>query len=201
VVASRLVRHATDEGYRGLAEIEVSYVDGQVASSWTVELGTSGDREWRLQKLDPPIGDRPTLERVIMTSTVWERGERDDWDGRARTTEDRPTHPLFDLTDTAQLEYVGTTDVDGVPLYRFEWKADSTRIRRFASELGAAAEGMRLASGELLATAQGVPVGLDVRLVGEGDRTLRMRVAYSEVGSEVEVRSPRVGPPLVVRSS
>jgi hypothetical protein len=199
-VAQRLARLATDAGYRGLTDIEGTDTDD--ASTWTVELGTSGDREWRLQRVDPPVGGRPTIERVIMTSTVWERGERDDWDGRTRTAQDRPMRPLFDLSDAAQLDYLGMTDLDGVPVYRFGWGAGDARILRLLGELGRPTARVRLATGELLATAEGEPVRLEVRLVGsDSDRTVTMRVDYSEIGSEIEVRSPRVGRPLVVRSS
>ena len=97
----------------------------------------------------------------------------------------------------------GGQDVEGVPVYRFEWGAGDTRILRLLGELGRPTDRMRLASGELLATAEGEPVRLEVRLVGNdgSDRTVTLRVDYSEIGSEIEVRSPRVGRPLVVRSS
>ena len=202
LVARRVSRLATDGRYRGLADIEAIYTDDLGAAIWDVELGTAGDREWRLQRLEPQDGDPVTLERVILATTVWERGERTDWEGRPRTDRDRPTTHLFDLTDAAQLSYLGTTEVDGVPVYRFEWGAGDARIRRFIRELGAA-DGMTLGSGELLVTAQGVPVRLELSLVGDGsgddvDPSLRMTVVYSEVGSDIEIRTPRIGPPLVV---
>ena len=123
MVARRVARIATDERYRGLADIDGAYTDEQGPTSWDVELGTAGDREWRLQRLDPPVGDPQTLERVILATSVWERGERTDWERRTRTDRDRATQPLFDLTDAGQLSSLGTTEVDGVPLYRFEWRA------------------------------------------------------------------------------
>ena len=203
VVARRVARVATDERYQGLADIEGAYTDEQGPPSWDVELGTAGDRRvavaaarsagWR--SADPGTG-HPGDARV------WERGERTDWERRARTDRDRPIAPLFDLADATQLSSLGITEVDGVPLYRFEWHAGDERIRRFIRELGAA-DGMTLASGELLATAQGVPVRLELSLVGDGsgaavDPSLRLRVDYSEVGSDIEIRTPRIGPPLVV---
>jgi hypothetical protein len=197
-VARRVARLATDDGYRGLTDIEGTDTDDD--SSWTVELGTSGDREWRLQRVARPDGDRATLERVILSASVWERGERDDWDGRSRNDQDRTMRPLFDLSDAAQLDYLGMSDVDGVPVYRFGWGAGDTRIIRLLGELGRPTGRLRLASGELLATAEGLPVRLEVRLVGNGDRTVNLRVDYSKVGAEIEVRSPRIGRPLVVRS-
>ena len=133
IVARRLARLATDERYEGLADVVATYTDDQGAASWDIELGTAGDREWRLQRLEPSDGDPQTLERVILTTTVWERGERTDWEGRERTDRDRPVRPLFDLTDAGQLSFLDTTEVDGVPLYRFEWRAGDARIRRFVA--------------------------------------------------------------------
>jgi hypothetical protein len=195
------VRTVTDERFRGLADIDGTYTDAEGTTSWRVELGRTGDREWRLQRSEPPGRDAETLERVILASTVWERGERTDWERRARTDADRPVQLLFDLVEAGQLSSQDTIEIDGVPLYRFEWRAGDTRIRRFIRQLGAP-DGMRLTWGELLATPQGVPVHLELRLVGDGgdgvDPSVRLSVDYSEIGSDIEIRTPRIGPPLVV---
>jgi hypothetical protein len=169
-----------------------------------VRLGRSGAREWRLEELQRPGLDPEVLERVILVSTVWERGARTDWVQRRRADRDLTTPPVFDLVEAEQLTFEGTTDTDGARLYRVQWDAGETAIQRFIRGLGAA-EGMIIASGELVATERGVPVSLELRLVGDApegavDPSLSMTVRYSEVGSDIEIRTPRIGPPLVVRS-
>ncbi len=203
LVARRLVRTVTEEPYRGLADVDATYTDGTGETSWSVRLGRMGDREWRLQEVRRPGADAEVLEQAILVNSVWERGARTDWVQRRKTDRDQATAPMFDLTDARQLSFVGLADTDGASLYRYEWDADDDRIQRFIRALGAVS-GMTIASGEVLATERGVPVRLDLSLVGQASDggvapSLRMSVTYSEVGSDIEVRSPRAGPPLVVR--
>ena len=204
VVARRLVRLATDERYRGLADIEATYTDATGDTTWSLDMGRVGGREYRLQDVRRPGSDPDVLERVSLVSTVWERGERTDWVQRRKTEADRPTPALFDLTDPSEVSFDGTVDEDGTRLYRFQWSAGVGRIREFVERMGGA-EGMSLASGQLFVTEAGVPVRLELRLVGDAsgdgvDPSLAMTVSYSEIGSDIEIRNPRVGPPLVVRS-
>jgi hypothetical protein len=203
LVARRVIRTVSDDRYRGLADVAATYTDGTGVATWDVRLGSVGDREWRLAQVERPGVDPEALERVVLPSTVWERGARTDWVQRRRAERDRPTPPLFDLTDAEQLSFVGTTEEDGVRLYRYEWQAGDTEIGRFIRGLGAA-EGMTIVSSELITTERGIPVSLELSLVGDApdgavDPSLRMTVRYSEVGSDIEVRTPRIGPPLVVR--
>lgn len=202
LVARRLVRLVTDEDYRGLADIAATYTDASGDTTWSVRLGRAGEREWRLQEVQRPGAEPEVLERASLVSTTWERGARTDWERRRKTDRDRAIAHLFDLTDAAQVSFRGLTQVEGATLYRFGWDAGQTRIQQFIRSLGGP-DGLTLVSGDLLTTDRGVPVTLELRLArGSGSdptAAMRMSIEYSEVGSDIEIRSPRVGPPLVVR--
>jgi len=203
LVARRLVRLVTDEDYHGLADVDATYTDTSGDTTWSVRLGRAGEREWRLQEVQRPGAEPEVLERASLVSTTWERGARTDWERRRKTERDRAIGHLFDLTDAGQVSFRGLTQVEGGTLYRFGWDAGHARIQQFIRSLGGP-DGLTLVAGELLATDRGVPVTLELRLTGEASGsapapTMRMSVEYSEVGSNIEIRSPRVGPPLVVR--
>lgn len=202
LVARRLVRVVTDEDYRGLADIEATATDGSGETTWTVRLGRMGEREWRLQEVRRPGSEPEVLERASLVSTTWERGARTDWERRRKTERDRATPPLFDVTDASHVSFMELTEVDGVTLYRFAWATGDSRIDQFIRSIGGP-EDLELVAGELLTTARGVPVHLELRLASEAAATppattMSMSVEYSEIGSEIEVRNPRIGPPLVV---
>jgi hypothetical protein len=204
VVARRLLRIVTDERYRGVADMDATYTDASGDTTWKVRLGRVGEREYRLQQIRRPGTDTRVLERAALVSTTWERTDTTDWVQRRKTEADRATSPLFDLAETGDLSFQDVTDEGGTRVYRFGWESGEGRIREFARSLGAA-EGLSVVSGELSVTEQGVPVRLELRLVGDApgdaaDPSLVMTVRYSDVGSDIEVRNPRVGPPLVVRS-
>jgi len=202
LVARRILRVVTPDDYRGLMDIDATYVDAAGDTTWTVRLGRVGEREYRLQTIERPGAGPEVLERAALVSSVWERDDKTDWVQRRKTDRDLATPPLFDLTDADQLTAAGQAEEDGATLYRFVWGAGDARLRQFLRDVGSV-DGLRLRSGELQATADGVPVRLELAFEddGRGDptRSLRMTIRYSEVGSDIEVRSPRVGPPLVVR--
>jgi hypothetical protein len=201
LVARRLVRMVTADDYRGLMDIDASSTDVTGETTWTVKVGRVGEREYRLRTIKRPGADPDVLERAALVSSVWERDDTTDWAQRRKTDDDRATPPLFDVTDADQLTPDGHVVEDGETLYRFGWDAGDARLQQFLRSIGADAR-MQLAEGELLTTADGVPVRLELRFEGSASgapTSLRMTIRYSEVGSNIEVRSPRVGPPLVVR--
>jgi hypothetical protein len=200
LVARRLVRIVTADDYRGVMNIDATLTDANGDTTWTAKVGRAGQREYRLQTIQRPGADPDVLERAALVSSVWERDATSDWEQRRKTDRDRATPPLFDLTDAAQLTPDGQVVEDGETLYRFRWDAPDARIQQFVRDMGSV-QGLRLRSGELLATADGLPVRLELRLGRSAsgvDEALRMTIGYSEVGSTIEIRSPRVGPPLVV---
>lgn len=201
LVARRILRVMSPGSYHGLMEIQAALTEAEAAGSttWDILVGRAGEREYRRQTVQRPGTDAEVFERAAIVSITWERAGRDDWTRRRREDRDQAAAPLFDVTDAGQLSFRDLVDEDGERLYRFAWEAGDDRLGRFLASVGVEQD-LVLRSGELLATAQGVPVRLQLRFDerGSGAATLDMTVRYSEIGSDIEVRSPRVGPPLVV---
>jgi hypothetical protein len=201
-VARRLVRTVTDDGYVGRMNVDARYIENGTQAHWTLEVGRVGDSEWRhIRQDEPQDADDVDLEQVILSKTVWERGYRTDWVRRSRVVDDHPLQPLFDLDDPAQLTFQGVTVENGQRQYRFTTRSGDAGLQRFIQWLGAK-DGLWLRTSEVVATADGTPLRLDVVYVGDdGATSLAMTITYSDVGANMEVRSPREGPPLVVRES
>jgi hypothetical protein len=201
--AREVVRMFASDGYRGGMEIQGAFTEGDGAALSTLEVMRSGDREWsesHLGNIDGEPGE--DLERVILGSEVWERTDTTDWIRRDRTGRDRPTPPLPGLTDPDDLEYLGQWPEGEADLRAYRWQTDTTTAdRSLAGRLGVG-DATRTAA-TLLVTAAGEPVRSLLSYTGVADgRQVKLDVVteFHDVMARILIRSPRAGPPALVRA-